>query len=42
MRIQETDQILKESRYARNSAHQPRLGFFARTWRMFLGLFGVK
>ena len=42
MRIQETDQILKESRYARNSANQPRGGFFTRSWRMFLGLFGIK
>lgn len=41
MRIQETDQILKESRYARNSVPHARSGFFARSWRMFLGLFGI-
>jgi hypothetical protein len=34
MRIQETDRILKESRYARHAAHQTEdEGFMSRTWR---------
>ena len=38
MRIQETDQILKESRYARNAA-QPKRGFFSRLWHSLTSLF---
>ena len=38
MRIQETNAILKESRYARNAAaqhqHDHHEGMMARTWRM--------
>ncbi|HUP48626.1 MAG TPA: hypothetical protein VNA04_07535 [Thermoanaerobaculia bacterium] len=41
MRIQETDQILKETRYARNRAHHARDSFLTRVWRMILGLFGI-
>jgi hypothetical protein len=36
MRIQETDRILKESRYARNAAAQPHHdegGMMSRAWR---------
>lgn len=35
MRIQETDRILKESRYARNQAasHHEETGMFSRAWR---------
>jgi hypothetical protein len=49
MRIQETDRILKESRYARNAAnhsHQENDGMATRAWKMlsdlpsrFTGLF---
>ncbi|MDQ3283191.1 MAG: hypothetical protein M3Q69_17475 [Acidobacteriota bacterium] len=42
MRIQETDRILKESRYARNAAaaqHQHDEGnMMSRAWRMFSSL----
>jgi hypothetical protein len=38
MRIQETDQILKESKYARKAAPVHR-GFFARLWHSLTGLF---
>jgi len=41
MRIQETDQILKEARYARK-AKQPKPGMFTRAWRSFLGIFGIR
>jgi hypothetical protein len=37
MRIQETDRILKESRYARNAAaqqHEEEGGFMSRAWRL--------
>jgi hypothetical protein len=36
MRIQETNEILKESRYARNSAnhHQDEGGMISKAWRM--------
>jgi len=38
MRIQETNEILKESRYARHAAaqhsHEHHEGMMARTWRM--------
>jgi len=40
MRIQQTDAILKESRYARHSSavHAPR-GFFSRLWMRVSSLF---
>ena len=39
MRIQETDRILKESRYARNAAaHEEHDGVMARAWRMVSNL----
>ena len=44
MRIQETDKILKESRYARNAAaqqHEPE-GIMSRAWRMVSTLFHKK
>lgn len=41
MRIQETDQILKEARYARKGKPQPKPGLFTRAWRSLLGLFGI-
>ena len=37
MRIQETDRILKESRYARNAAsqhHEEESGFMSRAWKL--------
>jgi hypothetical protein len=39
MRIQETDQILKESKYARKGAAPAHRGFFARLWHSLTGLF---
>ena len=44
MRIQETDRILKESRYARHAAHQqPEDGIVSRAWKAvstkLMGLF---
>lgn len=39
MRIQETDQILKEARYARNAANQPKRGFFSRLWHSLTSIF---
>jgi hypothetical protein len=41
MRIQETNQVLKESRYARNAAahqHHEESGMVSRAWRMFSSL----
>ena len=40
MRIQETDRILKESRYARQAAHrqEEEEGVMARAWRMVSSL----
>jgi hypothetical protein len=40
MRIQETDRILKESRYARHAAHthEEESGLMSRAWRMVSGL----
>jgi hypothetical protein len=41
MRIQETNGILKESRYARNAAahqQQEESGFMSRAWRMVSSL----
>jgi hypothetical protein len=48
MRIQETDRILKEARYARNAAaqshHEESSGMMSRVWRAvstkLTGLFG--
>jgi hypothetical protein len=36
MRIQETNQVLKESRYARNAAasHHEETSFMSRAWQM--------
>jgi hypothetical protein len=44
MRIQETDKILKESRYARNAAAQQHEheGMMSRAWRMVSSLFSKK
>ena len=39
MRIQETDRILKESRYGRQPVQQQREGRLKRTWRKLTGLF---
>jgi hypothetical protein len=40
MRIQETNEILKESRYARNAAthHQDEGGMMSRAWRVLSSL----
>ncbi|HEX8617181.1 MAG TPA: hypothetical protein VF911_06325 [Thermoanaerobaculia bacterium] len=42
MRIQETNEILKESRYARNAAanthHEENSGMMSRAWRMVTSL----
>lgn len=40
MRIQETNEILKESRYARNAAthQQEEPGMFTKAWRMVSSL----
>jgi len=40
MRIQQTDQILKESRYARhaNAIHGPERGMIQRIWRALSGM----
>ena len=42
MRIQETDRILKESRYARhaNADHEHDSGMVSRAWRMITNLPG--
>lgn len=43
MRIQETDRILKESRYARHSTeqeHEHELGLMTKAWRMVSSLPG--
>lgn len=40
MRIQETDQILKETRHTRKPVQQP--GVWKRAWRALLGLFGIR
>lgn len=42
MRIQETDEILKESRYARKHAAHAKPGMLGRLWRSVLGLFGIR
>jgi len=39
MRIQETDRILKESRYGRRPVQQQHEGFVARTWHKLTNLF---
>ena len=39
MRIQETDRILKESRYGRRPVRQHPEGFVARAWQKLTSLF---
>lgn len=39
MRIQETDRVLKESRYARHATPQEHPGVIARAWQKFVGMF---
>ena len=42
MRIQETDRVLKESRYARNDARvheHEHDGLFSRMWQRVVGMF---
>jgi hypothetical protein len=39
MRIQETNEILKESRHARQPVKQHHPGMLARAWKMISGLF---
>ncbi len=39
MRIQETDRILKESRYGRRPVEEHKGGVVARAWRKLTGLF---
>jgi hypothetical protein len=41
MRIEETNQILKETKHSR-TAVPPRGNVFTRAWRSLLGLFGIK
>jgi hypothetical protein len=38
MRIQETNQILKESRYTRHATQEEHEGMMTRAWRMISGL----
>ena len=40
MRIQETNEILKESAYGRKPVEHP--GMLRRAWRSLLGLFGIR
>ena len=40
MRIEETNQILKETKHTRQPV--PRGNIFIRAWRSLLGLFGMK
>ena len=39
MRIQETDRVLKESKYARRAVPHEEPGVIARTWQKLVGLF---
>lgn len=39
MRIQETDRVLKESRYARKAAHHEEPGVIARVWQKIVNMF---
>ena len=39
MRIQETDRVLKESRYARRPAPHEEQGVIARAWHKIMELF---
>ena len=40
MRIQETNEILKETAHTRKPVEHP--GMLRRAWRSLLGLFGIK
>lgn len=39
MRIQETDRVLKESRYARRGQEEPQRKGIARVWQKIVGMF---